>query len=136
MAALLGYGVWLVNGWTDKMEDFRAVAATVRRVAADGDIRVFTQAKLLPMDFYYGRELPRIASISELRAYLAASARPTLLIDEQGLKVTPRDLIRDQCVLAALRIHDQSLFILGSRPSEGATGTGCVRWSPTQPAVR
>lgn len=131
MAALLGYGVWLVNGWTDRMEDFRAVAATVRRLAPDGDIRVFTQAKLLPMDFYYGRELPRIASVPELRAYLAASARPTVLIDEQGLKVTPRDLIRGQCVLAALRIHEQSLFILGWRPSAGATGTGCVRSSPS-----
>ena len=89
MAVLLGYGVWLVNGWTDRMEDFRAVAATVRRLGRDGDIRVFTQAKLLPMDFYYGRELPRIATVPELRAYLAASARPTILIDQQGLKMTP-----------------------------------------------
>lgn len=131
MAVLLAYGVWLVNGWTDRMEDFRAVAAIVRRLAPDGDIRVFTRAKLLPMDFYYGRELPRIATVPELRAYLAASARPTVLIDQQGLQVTPPDLIRDQCVLAALRIHEQSLFILGRRPSEGATGTGCASSSPS-----
>jgi 4-amino-4-deoxy-L-arabinose transferase-like glycosyltransferase len=136
MAVLLGYGVWLANGWTDRTEDFRAVAATVRRLAPDGDLRVFTQAKLLPMDFYYGRELPRIATVSELRAYLAASASPTVLIDEQDLRVTPPDLIRDLRVLAALRIHEQRLFILGCRPREGATGTGCVRSSSSERPAR
>jgi len=43
MAVQLGYGVWLANRWTDRTEDFRAVAATVRRHALNGDLRVFTR---------------------------------------------------------------------------------------------
>jgi 4-amino-4-deoxy-L-arabinose transferase-like glycosyltransferase len=122
-SVLLGYGVWLVNGWTDRAEDFRAVAATVRRHAPDGDLRVFTQAKLLPMDFYYGRELPRLLTVEQLRAYLASDPRPTVLIDEQDLKLTPPELIRDLRVLETLRIHEQQLFILGCAPSERATAS-------------
>jgi 4-amino-4-deoxy-L-arabinose transferase-like glycosyltransferase len=121
MSVVLGYGVWLVNGWTGRAEDFRALAATVRRHAPDGDLRVFTQAKLLPLDFYFGRELPRLTSVEELRAYLAADARPTVLIDEQDLKITPRTLLRDLRVLETLRIHEQHLFLLGCSPSERAT---------------
>ncbi len=33
MAVLLGYGAWLINGWTEKSEDFRTVAAALRRHA-------------------------------------------------------------------------------------------------------
>ncbi len=123
MAVLLGYGAWLVNGWTERTEDFRAVVATLRRHAPDGDLRVFTQAKLLPMDFYFGRELPRILAVDELRAYLAGSERPTVLIDEQDLKVTPREMVEDLRVLEALRIHEQSLFILGCSAPERAAGS-------------
>jgi len=127
MAVLLGYGVWIVNEWADRTEDFRVVAATVRRHAPDADLRVFTQAKLLPMDFYFGRELPRTLTVDELRAYLAGTARPTVLIDAQNLKITPRELVQDLRLLATLQIHEQSLFILGcAAPERAARSARCV----------
>jgi 4-amino-4-deoxy-L-arabinose transferase-like glycosyltransferase len=123
MAVLLAYGAWLVNGWTERTEDFRVVAQTVRRHAPDGQILVFTAAKLLPLDFYYGRELPRILTVDALRAYLAGTQRPTVLIDEQDLRITPREMILDLRVLERLRIHEQSLYILGCSGPERATGS-------------
>jgi len=128
MAVLLGYGVWLVNGVTDKAEDFRVMAATVRSHAPDGDLRVFTQAKLLPMDFYFGRELPRLDSVDALRDYLARAQRATVLIDQQNLKVTPKELIGDLRVLTTLRIHEQNLYIFGCGAAERSAGsTRCPR---------
>ena len=123
MAVMLGYGAWVVNGWTEMTEDFRTVAATLRRQAPSGDLRVFTAAKLLPLDFYSGRELPRILTPPELQAYLAGTERPTVLIDVQDLKITPRDMVDDLRVLETLRIHEQSLFILGCSASERAAGS-------------
>ncbi len=114
-SSLLGYGVWLVHGATDRAENFSTLAAVVRRHAPDGNLRVFTQAKLLPLDFYYGRELPRVFAVPELREYLAREPRPTILIDDQDLRVTPRDLIRDLRVLDTPRIHEQNLYIMGRR---------------------
>ena len=84
---------------------------------------MFTQAKLLPMDFYLGRELPRLMTVDELRAYLARAERPTVLIDAQNLKLTPRDLVRDLRLVETLRIHEQSLFILGCGAAERAAGS-------------
>lgn len=122
-AVLLGYGAWLVNGWTEKTEDFRVVVRTLRRHAPDGQILVFTAAKLLPLDVYFGRELPRILTVDALRTYLAGTLRPTVLIDEQDLRITPRELVQDLRVLETLSIHEQSLYILGCPGSERAAGS-------------
>jgi 4-amino-4-deoxy-L-arabinose transferase-like glycosyltransferase len=131
MAVLLGYGAWLVNGWTEQTEDFRVVVRTLRRHAPDGQILVFTEAKLLPMDFYFGRELPRTLTVDGLRAYLARTDRPTVLIDEQDLRVTPRELAQDLRVLDTLRIHEQSLYILGCSGRERAAGSPrCIGREP------
>jgi hypothetical protein len=123
MAVLLGYGAWLVNGWTEMTEDFRTVATSLRRQAPDGDLRVFTAAKLLPLDFYAGRELPRVFTPPELETYLAGTQRPTVLVDVQDLKLTPRRMVEDLRVLETLRIHEQSLFILGCPAAERAAGS-------------
>src|SRR5262249_1893594 len=97
----------------------------------DGKILVFTQAKLLPLDVYFGRELPRILTVEGLRAYLIASQKPTVLIDEQDLRVTPRELVQDLRVLETLRIHEQSLYILGCSVTERAAASPrCVGARP------
>lgn len=134
MAVALGYGVWLANVWTDRAEDFRVLAATVKRQAPDGELRVFTQAKLLPLDFYFGRELPRIETAAELRDYVARAERPTVLIDRQDVKVTPPELLGELRLLATLRIHEQHLFILGCGPAERSAGSArCAgRNAPTR----
>lgn len=123
MAVALGSGVWLANAWTDRAEDFRVLAATVKRHAPDGELRVFTQAKLLPLDFYFGRELPRILTATELRDYLARVERPTVLIDRQDVKVTPAELLAELRLLERVRIHEQHLFILGCGPAERSAGS-------------
>jgi hypothetical protein len=130
----LGYGVWLANAWTDRAEDFRVLAATVRRQAPDANVRVFTQAKLLPLDFYFGRELPRIVTAAELRDYMAREARPTVLIDRQDVKVTPPDLLRELRVLETLRFHEQQLFIFGCGPAERSAAS--ARCAGTSAPVR
>jgi 4-amino-4-deoxy-L-arabinose transferase-like glycosyltransferase len=131
MAVLLGYGAWLVNGWTERTEDFRAVVRTLQRHAPDGQILVFTAAKLLPLDFYFGRELPRILTVDALRVYLAGTRRPTVLIDEQDLRITPRELVQDLRVLDTLRIHEQSLYLLGcSGPERAAESPRCAGAEP------
>jgi 4-amino-4-deoxy-L-arabinose transferase-like glycosyltransferase len=123
MAVTLGYGVWLANARTDHAEDFRVLAAAVRRQAPDDNVRVFTQAKLLPLDFYFGRELPRILTPAEFREYVSREARPTILIDRQDVKVTPPELLRELRVLETLRFHEQQLFILGCGAVERSAGS-------------
>jgi 4-amino-4-deoxy-L-arabinose transferase-like glycosyltransferase len=123
MAVLLGYGAWLVNGWAEKTEDFRTVVAALRRHAPDGQILVFTQAKLLPLDFYFGQDLPRTLTVEGLRDHLRGTERPTVLIDRQDLRITPPELVQDLRMLETLRIHEQDLFILGCPAAERAAGS-------------
>jgi 4-amino-4-deoxy-L-arabinose transferase-like glycosyltransferase len=123
MSLGLGYGAWLFNGITDRREDFRQLAATLARHAAGGDLRVFTQAKLLPLDFYAGRELPRLANVDELKRYVGASARPTVLIDRQNLRVVPAQLVGELRVLDTLGIHEQRLYVLGCNAAERGAGS-------------
>jgi hypothetical protein len=103
---------------TDRTEDFRVVAAVVRRHAPDGEVRLFTRAKLLPLDFYSGRELPRLETVTQLRDYLARTQRPTVLIDAQNLRITPPELLQGLRVLETLLIHEQRLSVLGCGDAE------------------
>ncbi len=95
----------------------------IQSKASDGQILIFTAAKLLPLDFYFGRELPRILTVDAFRAYLARAERPTVLIDEQDLRITPPELVQELRVLEPLRIHEQTLYILGCSASERAAGS-------------
>jgi 4-amino-4-deoxy-L-arabinose transferase len=139
MAVVLGYGSWVVNGFTDRTENFKALAASIQRHTADTDLRVFTRAKLLPLDFYFGRELPRLATVTELQEYVTRDGRPTVLIDQQNLKVAPRELVQELRVLETLTIHEQRLYLLGCAPAERSAGSArCPAddRGPLEPAKR
>jgi hypothetical protein len=138
MSIVLGYGAWLFNGITDRREDFRALATTVKGHAPSGELRVFTQAKLLPLDFYFGRELPRVMTPAALREYLRQGDRPTVLIDRQNLKITPPEVLQDLRLLETLSIHEQRLYLLGCSAAERSSGSArCVGVANTlEPAQR
>jgi 4-amino-4-deoxy-L-arabinose transferase-like glycosyltransferase len=137
MAFVLGYGAWLFHDMTDRREDFRALAETLRRQAPNGDLRVFTQAKLLPLDFYFGHELPRLLTVAALREYVVVSQRPTVLIDRQNLRITPPELLQELRVLERLGIHEQRLFLLGCGAAERSTGSArCAGAASTLEPVR
>jgi hypothetical protein len=112
-AIALAWLAWLSDQWTNRTQDFPGLAAALRHHAEDTDLRVLTKAKLLPLDFYMGRELPRLGSPDELGRYLASTSRPIVLTDAQNLRRLHDRLPAEVRVLQQLRIQEQSLFIIG-----------------------
>jgi 4-amino-4-deoxy-L-arabinose transferase-like glycosyltransferase len=112
-AIAFAWSAWLIDQWTNRTQDFPGLAAALRHHARDGDFRLLTQAKLLPLDFYMGRELPRLRSTAELERYLASTDRPVALVDAQNRRRMGNGLPAGIRVLQQFRVHEQDLFIVG-----------------------
>jgi hypothetical protein len=114
MAVLLSVGVRLNDQAIERTQDFRIVAAALHRHAAGGDMRLFSASLLLPVDFYAGRQLDRMARVEELRDYLARPGRPVALIDRRYWRDFQRELPPDLVVLDKIPIQGQELYIVRS----------------------
>jgi hypothetical protein len=92
------------------------VAAAIQHHAAGGDVRLFSASLLLPVDFYFGRQLVRMVAVEELLPYLARSDRPLVVIDQQYWRNFQRQFPPDLRVLEKFRIQGQDLFIARAGP--------------------
>jgi len=119
MVVLLSVGVRLNEEAIERTQDFRIVAAALRRHAAGGDMRLFSASLLLPVDFYVGRQLDRMFRVEEMRDYLARPGRPVALMDRRYWRDFQRELPPDLVVLEKISIQGQELYIVRS----GARGS-------------
>ena len=116
---LLSVGVRLNEEAIERTQDFRIVAAALRRHAAGGDMRLFSASLLLPVDFYVGRQLDRMFRVEEMRDYLARPGRPVALMDRRYWRDFRQELPPDLVVLEKISIQGQDLYIVRS----GARGS-------------
>jgi 4-amino-4-deoxy-L-arabinose transferase-like glycosyltransferase len=117
MAVLLALGVSLADQAIRTTQDFRVVAAALARHAAGGEVRLFSASLLLPVDFYYGRQLVRMQTIGELDRFLARPDRPIVLIDRRYWRDFQRQFPPDLRVLERIPIQGQELVIAGRAPA-------------------
>jgi hypothetical protein len=117
MVVLLSAGVRLSDQAMRMTQDFRVVAAALQRHAAGGDARLFSASLLLPVDFYFGRQLERMQTVQELRQFLARPERPVVLIDRRYWRDFQREFPPDLRVLEQMRIQGQELFIARAGPN-------------------
>jgi 4-amino-4-deoxy-L-arabinose transferase-like glycosyltransferase len=117
MAVLLSAGVRLADEAIRMTQDFRTVASALERHAPDRDVRLFSASLLLPVDFYFGRQLVRMQTVPELNEFLARPERPVVLIDRRYWRDFQRDFPRDLRVLETIRIQGQDLVIARCAPA-------------------
>jgi 4-amino-4-deoxy-L-arabinose transferase-like glycosyltransferase len=116
MGLLLSVGVRLNDEAMRRTQDFPAVAAALHRHAAGGDARVFAGPLLLPVDFYFGRQLERMQKAEEAHEYLARPERPVMLTGGSYWRDFQREAPSDLRVLEQIRVQGQDLLIVRRGP--------------------
>jgi len=115
MAVLLSLGARVSDEVIERTQDFRVVAAALRRHAAGGEVRLFSASLLLPVDFYFGRQLDRMFDVDQMRDYLARADHPVALVDPQAWRDFRRWFPPDIAVLETIAIQGQKLYIVRVR---------------------
>jgi len=93
MAVALASSIWLYNGWINATRDFKALAATVERHAAGGDVGVFvSKGEYFQIDFYLGRDLKTLGTLPELHAFVGAPPRPVVVVNQENWERWHRQL--------------------------------------------
>jgi 4-amino-4-deoxy-L-arabinose transferase-like glycosyltransferase len=113
MAVLLHLGMGLADQAVRRTQDFRAVAQALRRHAGGAEPRLFSASLLLPVDFYFGRQLVRMRTLPELREFLARSDRPVVLIDRRYWRGFQREFPPEMRVLERIPVQGQELVVAG-----------------------
>jgi len=83
MAALLALGNRVYTDSTNRLEDYRGLAALVERHAHGGEVGV-TGGRFFSVDFYLGRALTPVRTAPVFDAWLARPDRPLVLATEQA----------------------------------------------------
>jgi hypothetical protein len=119
MAVLLMIGARLNDEAIERTQDFRVVAAALARHAGSGDARLFSASLLLPVDFYYGRQLDRMFQLDEFRAFIARPDRPIALIDRRYWRDFQKQFPPDVVLLEKIPIQGQDLYIVRGGGARG-----------------
>lgn len=118
---LLVPGTRLHNEWSNRTQNFQALAAAVERHARGGETRVFG-GRFFPIDFYLGRPLLRIWTVEEFNEYVARPERPVVVVNGRTWGLVQGSISPEVGVLEQLRVRGQDMLIVRRR-SEPAAGT-------------
>jgi len=111
MALLLVPGIWIYTSWTNRQEDYRALAALVERHAAGGDVGI-TGGRFFSIDFYLGRGLTPVRTYQALDAWLARPDRPLAVVSGRAWKPMREQITTPAQVLDTMRIRTNEMFLV------------------------
>jgi 4-amino-4-deoxy-L-arabinose transferase-like glycosyltransferase len=111
MAALLGGGVTVYNGWVNRGQDYPGLAALAGRHAGDGPIAI-TGGRFFSIDFYLGRALTEVRSVPAFEAWLGRPDRPVSVVTDRAWSQMRGQLRHDVEVLDTMRVRKRTMVIV------------------------
>ncbi|HET7343632.1 MAG TPA: glycosyltransferase family 39 protein [Methylomirabilota bacterium] len=111
MAVLLAIGVWIDTTSTNRLEDYRALAALVERHAQDGEVGI-TGGRFFSIDFYLGRPLTPVRTAPAFDAWLARPDRPIVVVSDRAWDGGLREQVRPAEVVGALRVRSHIMYLV------------------------
>jgi len=111
MALLLAPGVWIYTDWTNRQENYRALAARVERHAAGGPVGI-NGGRLFSIDFYLGRSLTPVRTPPALDAWLVRPERPIAIVTGRAWAPMKEQLTTPAEVLDVMRVRAHEMVIV------------------------
>jgi 4-amino-4-deoxy-L-arabinose transferase-like glycosyltransferase len=110
-AVLYVGGLAVYNGWVNRGQDYPGLAARVERHARGGPVAI-TGGRFFSVDFYLGRSLTPVRTVSEFRAWLARPEQPVNVVTGRAWSHMRGQLPADVEVLETMRIRKHIMFIV------------------------
>jgi 4-amino-4-deoxy-L-arabinose transferase-like glycosyltransferase len=111
MALLLLPGVWIYAKWTNRQEDYRALAALVERHSAGGAIGI-SGGRFFSIDFYLGRGLTPVRTSQALDEWLARPDRPIAVVTGRAWRPMSEQIKTPAQALDSMRLRTNEMFIV------------------------
>jgi 4-amino-4-deoxy-L-arabinose transferase-like glycosyltransferase len=111
MALLLAPGVWIYTDWTNRQENYRALAALVERHAAGGPVGI-AGGRFFSIDFYLGRGLTPVRTYVALDAWLTRPERPIAIVTGRAWTPMKAQITTPAEVLDTMRVRSHEMVIV------------------------
>ena len=111
MALLLAPGVWIYTSWTNRQENYRALAALIERHAGGGPVGI-TGGRFFPIDFYLERGLTPVRTWEALDEWLARPERPVVVVTGRAWRPMKEQIHTPAQVLDTMRVRPHEMFIV------------------------
>jgi 4-amino-4-deoxy-L-arabinose transferase-like glycosyltransferase len=111
MALLLVPGIWIYTHWTNRQEDYRALAAVVERHANGGAVGI-TGGRFFSIDFYLERGLTPVRTYQALDAWLERPDRPIAVVNGRAWRPMREQIHTPAQVLETVRVRTNEMYIV------------------------
>ena len=113
MVVALAASIWPYNDWINTTRNFKALAATIERHAASGDVGVFaSKGDYLQIDYYLRRDLTPLMLMAELEAYVMKPGRPLVVINQENWDRWHRQLPPQLRVLDTIGVGGEAIRLV------------------------
>jgi 4-amino-4-deoxy-L-arabinose transferase-like glycosyltransferase len=104
-------GIWAYDAWTNRADDFGAVAQRIERYAHGGEVAILDD-RFLPIDFYLGRSLTRLPSMDELSVHLLRPDRPIAVVAGTAWPRVEHALPAGVRAVDTVRVREHEMILL------------------------
>ena len=111
MALLLAPGVWIYTDWTNRQENYRALAVRIERHAAGGPVGI-AGGRFFSIDFYLGRGLTPMRTYPALDAWLARPERPIAVVTGRAWTPMKGQITTPAEVLDTMRVRSHEMVVV------------------------
>jgi len=111
MALLLMPGIWIYTNWTNRQENYRALAALVERHAAGGEVGI-SGGRFFSIDFYLRRGLTPVRSYEALDEWLARPDRPIAVVSGRAWRPMREQIKTPAEVLDIMRVGSNDMVLV------------------------
>jgi 4-amino-4-deoxy-L-arabinose transferase-like glycosyltransferase len=116
-AVLLAGGLAVYTGWVNRGQDYPGLAARVERHARGGPVAI-TGGRFFSIDFYLGRSLTPVRTVTAFKAWLARPERPVNVVTGRAWSHMRGQLPDDVEVVDTVRVRKHIMFIVrGAGPA-------------------
>ena len=111
MALLLAPGIWIYTDWSNRQEDYRALAALVEG-RADGTPIGVSGGRFFSIDFYLGRALTPVRTAPELDQWLARPDHPLAVVPARAWRRMHTQIATPTEVVDTVRVRAHEMLLL------------------------
>ena len=111
MGLLLAPGIWIYTNWTNRQENYRALAALVEHHARGGAVGI-TGGRFFSIDFYLERGLTPVRTRDALDEWLARPDRPIAVVAGRAWKSLKDQITVPAEVVDTMRVRTNEMVLV------------------------
>jgi hypothetical protein len=130
-AATLAYGIWPYTERYNRRWNYPALAATVEQYAMGGEVAVFSyKPQWMALDFYLGRPVRSLESITELTVHVARADHPVAVVEARDWRAMRASIPSSVRVLSRVSVGRDDFLLVREAPATDPSVSSAPRAAP------